>query len=465
MSAWVHRFAAGAAALALVVAAGAGAQDRKAEKKAGKKKAAKAAKVEPPFPPQLPGGKQVVTDTAAEFLKPSATLREGVAVARTPPTVDFLYYPGQTYPGNPWSNWGDSIAAGGKYYASIGDHRAPAGNAFVYEYDPEAKTFRRLLDLRKLLNLPEGHYTPGKIHSRLDLGDDGWLYCSTHRGSTRVTTAQYHYTGDWIVRIHPATGKAEVVARGPVPKHCIPTSVLDPKRLIFYGGTAPGEGGGEDAGVRFFAYDVKARKVLCDVPNGPARYMIFAKSTGRVYYTQGKDDGALMRYDPAKGGDPVRIPGTIGIRAATQETPQGIVYTVSLGQGGREASLYAFDTKTEKITPLGPAAVGKQSYVATLDADPTGRFVYYVPGAHGSSDTDGTPVVQFDTRTRTRKVLAFLHPFYQQKYGVALKGTYSAAVDPKGDKLYVTWNASRGSRAWDCCGLTVIHIPPAEARP
>jgi hypothetical protein len=37
-----------------------------------------------------------------------------------------------------------------------------------------------------------------------------------------------------------------------------------------------------------------------------------------------------------------------------------------------------------------------------------------------------------------------------------------AAVDPRGDKLYVTWNASRGSRAWDSCALTVVHIPESE---
>ncbi len=419
------------------------------------------AQAEVPYPPRLPAGKEVASDTSAEFLKAPATLRADVTVAKTPPTVDFLFYPGQTYPGKPWSNWGDSLAGNGKYYASIGDHLAPEGNAFVYEYDPTARKFRQLLDLRQLLKLPEGHYTPGKIHSRLDLGADGWLYCSTHRGSTRVTNDRYHYKGDWIVRVHPVTGKAEVVAHGPVPKHCIPTSVLDPQRLIFYGGTTPGEGG-EDEGIRFFAYDLRARKVLCDVPNGPARYLAFAPSTGRVYYTPGRDDSPLLRYDPVKGGTPEKIAGTIGIRAATHETPQGIVYTVSLGQGGREAILYAFHTKTEQVDPLGTAAVGRQHYVATLDADPTGRYVYYMPGAHGGSDTDGTPVVQFDTRTRTKKVIAFLHPFYRDKYGCTLKGTYSAAVDPQGDKLYITWNASRGSRAWDCCALTVVHIPESE---
>ena len=426
--------------------------------KGGQKKGA-----EVTYPPTLPDKKEVVTDTSDAFLKPPATLREGVAVAKAAPTVDFLYYPGQTYPGKPWSNWGDSLAANGKYYASVGDHLAPQGNGFVYEYDPATKRFRQLLDLRKLLALPEGHYAPGKIHSRLDLGDDGWLYCSTHRGSTAVTTDKYHYQGDWIVRTHPATGKAEVVAQGPVPKHCIPNSVLDPKRLIFYGGTAPGTGG-EDDGIQFFAYDVKNKKLLYSGPDGPSRYMVFAESTGRVYYTPGKDDGRLMRFDPDKGV-PEKIDGKIGIRAATRETPQGVVYTISNGQGGREATLYAFDTKTEKVEVLGPAAVGRQSYVATIDADPTGRYLYYMPGAHGGSETDGSPVVQFDVKTRTRKVIAFLHPFYRDKYGCTPKGTYSAAVDPAGDKLYVTWNVSRGSRAWDCCALTVIHIPESERRP
>ena len=165
------------------------------------------------YPPVLPGGVKVATDTSAEFLKRPASLPAGVEVAKTPPTIDFLYYPKQTYPGNPWSVWGDSLAVGGKYYSAIGDHLGPRGNAFLFEYDPQAKSMRALVDVQKLIDLPEGHYTPGKIHSRIDLGGDGWLYFATHRGSTRVTTDEYHYTGDWIIRHHPGNGKTEIVAR------------------------------------------------------------------------------------------------------------------------------------------------------------------------------------------------------------------------------------------------------------
>src|SRR5437773_10093821 len=147
------------------------------------------------FPPALPDGKEVVTDTSDEFLKRPSSLKSDVAVAKTAPTVDFLYYPGQEYTGKPWSAWGDSLCANGKYYASIGDHHAAngkdkqhPGTAFVFEYDPESKKLRRLVDLKELLHLPEGEYTPAKIHSRLDPGDDGWPSFLTHRSSTTVRT-------------------------------------------------------------------------------------------------------------------------------------------------------------------------------------------------------------------------------------------------------------------------------------
>ncbi|MHC4503434.1 MAG: hypothetical protein ACYTFI_09025, partial [Planctomycetota bacterium] len=115
-----------------------------------------------PYPPTLPDGRQVLTFDV-----------DGV-------TVDFMYYPGQDYPGNPWSNWGDGLAIGEKYYSAIGDHIGPAGNAYVHEYDAATRTLRKIVDLRAVLRLPDGHYTPGKIHSRIDIGSDGWLYFGTH---------------------------------------------------------------------------------------------------------------------------------------------------------------------------------------------------------------------------------------------------------------------------------------------
>lgn len=433
------------------------------------------------FPPTLPKGQTVVTDTSEEFLKSPITLRESVSVASVPPTVDFLFYPGQDYPGNPWSNWGDSLAIDGKYYASIGDHHSlgekrsadRSGNAFVFEHDPRTKSLRQLVDLQKLLKLPAGHYTPGKIHSRIDRGSDGWLYFATYRGGNG-TTDEFHYQGDWIIRLHPQSGKSEIVVRGAVPKHGIQTSVLDTDRMIFYGGTRAGSLSpiGKNRGANdelFFAYDLQARKLLF---SGPKRscwpWPILAQSTGRTYFVRGTDDEAsLVRFDPTQDGPPVKINGPVEFEgASTSETPQGIVYTASLNKASRRESLWSLNTKTEAIEELGPACIGETPrMIASIDADPTGRYLYYTPGAHGGSELDGTPIVQFDVRTKRRKVIAFLNPLYQSKYGCTLKGTYSSALSADGSTLFVTWNVSRNSKVWDCCALTVIHIPESERQP
>ena len=426
------------------------------------------------WPPQLPDGKEIVTDKSEEFLKPIVELKEGVTIAKAVPTVDFMYYPGQNYPGKPWSNWGDSVAVNGKYYSAIGDHLAVGakgdgehgtGVGLVFEYDPASKSLREIVNTTKVLNLPKGHYTPGKIHSRIDMGSDGMLYFSTHRGSPKAANDANHYKGDWIFRCDPKSGKTEAVTHVPVPKHSCPNSVLDPDRLIFYGATAAGPDA-EKQGIWFFAQDMKNNKTLYAGPDGPSRYMMFARSTGKLYYVPGKDFGQLMVFDPAKGGAPVPVAGKeIGIRAATEETKDGMIYTVALGQGKPDSDLYAFNTKTEEITKLGSAPVASQSYIASLDVDPTGRYLYYVAGAHGGSERDGTPVVQYDVQTKKRKVIAFLHPFYEKKYGCAMRGTYGTAIDPSGDKLYITFNVSRGTKAWDCCGLAVVHIPSSERTP
>lgn len=429
---------------------------------AGKEKKKKATAVVLPYPPKLPGDKEMVTDKSEAFLKPTTKLVDGVVIAKEAPTIDFAYLPGQTYAGKIWSNWGDSLFAKGKYYTAFGDHDAPGGNAFVYEYDPAKKSFRLLSDVKKVLNLKEGMYVPGKIHTTLTMGSDGWIYFATHRGSTGITSTAQGYKGDWIIRCDPETAKAEIVVEGVVNRHSIPTGIMDPDRMIFYAGTAPPTAD-KMAKIHFFAYDVKNKKVLCDVEDGPSRALIFSKSTGKVWFNESKTD-KLVRWDPAKGGNPVEVPGIIGLRCATEETADGFVYTAENRGKDGDVDLYKFNTKSEAIEKIGPLQVGVNMYITSLDIDPSGRFIYYIPGAHGGADKDGSPVVQYDLKTKTRKVICFLHPYYKETYGVAPVGTYSVALSDKGDTLFVNWNSNRGSKAWDCCALTVIHIPESERK-
>lgn len=431
------------------------------------KKTAPARPVKAPWvAPQLPDAQLSLTDTSPDFLKPVGSLKEGVAIAKTPPTVDVVVFPGQDYEGKPWSNWGDGCFAKGKYYSAIGDHLSPAGTGRVFEYDPATKALRMIVDLKTLYQRPEGHYSPAKIHSRLDMGADGWIYFSTHRGSPSTSNDKYHYIGDDILRVDPVTAKVEIVAPAPVEKHCIPNSVLDPQRMLFYGGTAPGKDSTSQT-VQFLVYDVKNHKVVFRGDNGPPRCMLWSRSTGKVYYVPGSmSQGKLVRFDPAAPGAPTPIDAEVGIRAATFETPQGLIYTASTGQKGEDPEIFAFDVKTEKAERIGTASIGVETYIASLDADPSGRYLYYIPGAHGSSGRDGTPVIQFDTKTRTKKVIAFLHSYYKTKYGFLPDGTYSTVLNDDGSTLFVTFNTNRGaSKVWDHCTLFAVHIPESERLP
>ena len=409
-----------------------------------------------PYPPVLPGGAAYVTDRSPAFLRPAGPLRPGVEIARTAPTVDFMYYPGQDYPGRPWSVWGDGSAAGNRFYSTIGDQIGPRGRARVYEYDSSTRKLRAVADLAEWAKssggLPGGgSYVPGKVHGRIDLGSDGWLYYATHRLAP-PPGEQDGFRGDPVLRTHPGTGRTEIVVAHPIPGHAIPASILDPERMIFYGGTAPAAEA-PDSQMTFFAYDVRNRKMLKTAPGGFARAAILSGSTGRVYWN-GK------RYDPAT--NQITSSDAPEVRSATEETRDGFVY----GTTGRSAELWALDVKTERFTSLGQGAVAGKEYTAAIDADPSGRYLYYVPGAEGGGAADGTPIVQFDVRTRKRKVIAFLHPFYLEKYGYTLDGTFSLELDPAGEKLYVVWNGMRrGSDERESTALTVIHIPASERRP
>jgi hypothetical protein len=430
------------------------------------------------WPPRLPGGAAVVTDKSAKFLiKPgNVKLAEGVVIAKTAPEIDFLYFPGQIFPGKLWSVWGDGSAYGTKYYTSIGDHDSPRGEGQVYEYDSKTRQIRLLINVRKFLEepgrLPQGmDYIPGKIHGRVDRGSDGWIYFSTHRGSTNDNTTDARgYKGDHIYRVDPVSGKKEIVVSYPMEKHTIPASVLDPQRMIFYGGTNPGNDA-KDKGIWFIAYDVKNKKMLKKAPNGFDRYAIFSASSGCVYWKpltvtntgDLKTEKSGYKYDP-KTNNITRVAEVPVVRACTAETKTGIVYGFTQGNN----DLWAFDTKKEKFTVIGPAMVGIHTYIATVDLDPvTERYVYYVPGAHGGTEVDGTPVIQYDLKTKKRKIIAFLNSFYKEKYQYTPDGTFSSALSPDGSILYITWNGMRVSntKGWNTVSMTAIHIPQSERLP
>ncbi len=419
-----------------------------------------------PYPPVLPGGVTVATDTAPEFIQmpPDITFTGKFTVAKVTPTIDFTYYPGQDRVGNPWSVWGDGAVVSGKYYSSICDHKF---DAYVYEYDTTTRNLRILLETTAFLNLPTNDYRPGKIHSKIGVGKDGCLYYSTHRGAASYTEGEggkkRNYKGDWVFKTDPATGQTEIMMHGEVPES-IPAGQFDPERLIYYGGTQQSE--------TFFAYDCARKKLLfkSEPGQGPQRYMIFSRTTSRVYFVGSSNAvaGTMGRYDPLTGEMTtlkLKLDRRFDIRSCTDELPGGIVYV-----NDYSGNLWKFDVTTEKPEFVAVLPIGKMdSVIASLDSDAAGRYLYYVGGGHGGITTEGMSIKQFDTRTRTIKVIAFLNPFYARKYNYNPDGTYGSALSPDGATLYVTMNGclppGAGAKNWYAVALFVIHIPESERKP
>ena len=180
---------------------------------------------------------------------------------------------------------------------------------------------------------------------------------------------------------------------------------------------------------------------------------------------EGKGRSAVRefyRFDPRKPGKPQKTGAKAGLRAASGETPQGIIYTLD-GDG-----LWAFDVKTEKAEFLGGTVVATKDYITSLDADPTGRYLYYIPGAHGGAENDGTPVVQYDVRSKSKKVICFLHPALEKAGGYTPIGTFSSALSADGSTLFVTWNGAhripdKSKKApFQSVAMTAIGIPESE---
>ena len=131
--------------------------------------------------------------------------------------------------------------------------------------------------------------------------------------------------------------------------------------------------------------------------------------------------------------------GTLGegVQASTQG--ERILTKEPVYEGEPVLAVAAVDeiTAAEAIEKIGPLQVGANLYITSLDIDPSGRYIYYIPGAHGGAVGDGTPIVQYDLRTGKRKVLAFLHQHFWDKVGYALDGSFGNALDEKIGRAHV----------------------------
>jgi len=77
--------------------------------------------------------------------------------------------------------------------------------------------------------------------------------------------------------------------------------------------------------------------------------------------------------------------------------------------------------------------------------------------------------LQYDTETDTKKVIAFLFPYYYEKYGYTPGGTFSIKLDDAGVNLFILFNGAfirhgekLGGDTFGQCSVMTVGIPASE---
>ena len=387
-------------------------------------------------------------------------------VASVPPKIDFCIFPGQWKGARLWSSWGDALTASdGCYYTSIGDHAAPHGTAYVYRVDPNNGMVSQVVDYNQVIGAKdETKYTPGKIHGAIVEGDEQWLYFFGYRGSVRKTSADVGYKGDWLLRYHLSSGKTENLGI-PLNDRSVPVLIANRENHSLYGLAVPGQTA-EQQTAQFFRYDYEANKVVFQHAfdeSGPRSMLVTENGKAWFGVHDHSGNGVFAIYDGQQQVrvTNLRIPGAGMLRAATRPAKDGTVYCLS-----KDGVVFSVDTNKERIRQLGQAFVGDKQYIATCRLDPTERFLYYVPFAHGKSSRVGTPVIQFDFKKKRPKVLCFLAKHVSDYAKFHLGGTYGIAISDDGSQLFINWNGSQLPTSkqpdFGLCGAMIVNIPEEE---
>jgi hypothetical protein len=414
--------------------------------------------------PRAPGGSAPPSDGAARDPGEAPQATCGFAPASVPatgpsagtvalgehPTVEAVVYPHPDHTGNPWSQWGQGVVLpDGRFVSAIGDHLGAGGDSYVYEFDPSTSRLTQIADVASLVPREPGSWGYGKIHAQMVAGACGEVYLSTFYGTAKGLTYSGGYDGDLLLRLD--TGTHRLTSLGtPLPRHGIPSLAGAPGGRLLYGEGPDPLSDNEEEG-SFFVYDTKAGKVVFEDSDsahvGFRNVMVDAK--GRGYFSAG--GRRLYVYDPGKKGLDLfdeKLPGK-WLRASTNPAPDGTVY----GATREPDMLFALHPSGE-IDSLGKA----RGYVTSLAIDPSGRYLYYVPDAHGDSWEKGTPLVRVDVATGKDEVVVELNDLAEKQLGLRLGGSYNVVMDPSGKRLYVGMNAGRGNESLGEVVLMIVTL-------
>ena len=438
---------------------------------------------------------KAVIDKSEKMLKIPESIKHlsGFTVAKTPPTIEFVIVPLKNrylksvpkgYFQGIWSSWsqGNYYAPTQKYYAAIGNHGFYYPELYLIEYDSQTKTIKTLPEINKIMGRNGSEFGDGKIHGWLDFYNGSELYFCTYCAKYPEPSEEEYlsgYDGGSIMSYNVITEKFENYGV-PLKRSSWPYHRMDTRRGLMFAVGIYGE---------FLCYDINKREIRYagHLPNGMRwhnRTMLIDEDTGFIYSTTSvESDSAIhfVKYDPVKNRfyemnssiPKNSITGEMGqMRAHTKTKTKdgwfmGVVVAKNAGSGGQ---LFKFYPDEDRVEDLGLCWPGKHRYTASLTLSPDEKYLYYIPGAHGKGYHEGASVVQYNIKTGERKVLAFLFPYFYEKYGYIVGGTFSIKIDDNGEKLFILFNGAfdeynpEGGDIFGDLSVMVVNIPESERK-
>ena len=419
----------------------------------------------------------VVTDCSKELLEAPESLEDSktFTVAKTPPTLHFSVAKGcrpiSKDSHGVWSSWSESIyASDGNFYTAYGSHQGVDGLTYIARYNPKTGEQNLVFDSDICLSHKPGTYGHGKIHGRLDEYPKGYLIAATYWG---IPPLDSYYKGEFwtgaipgghLLRVDIEKGITEDLG-APFERDSWPMFATDTKRGIFYAV-------GYDK--HFLAYDLDAMRPIYAALPPPniewgARATLVDEETGNCYTTS---RGLFAKYD--RRTNEITHLKTLDAGQSKwkrQADQYALLYPapdrrgmLSRSNHGRCAIQVLFpDTETVEYVGIN---WDEGVYCASMALSPGDRYLYYTVDVHGSAFKHGSPVVQYDLVKNQQKVLAFLHPYYHEKYGYALGGSFAVCLNDDGSQLFITWNGKFSvdveGESFGDPSFMLIDIPASE---
>lgn len=432
------------------------------------------------------------TDTSDQFITIPTDYPEvkDFDMAKTPPTVDFAIVQGyepwylpsfDSRKGGIYGGWGDVTRGPDNcFYFSIGDHRSYSGAAYIIKYDPATKKQSIVLDTRKVIGWKPADYADGKLHGDPDIGPGGDMWLLTYFGP-QPTKEELDtvYRGSWLLNHNIFTGKTENYGI-PLEGESWPYHAYDPERHLFFGvGSLKGY---------VIAYDTKEKRMLYG--GAPSqnitwyeRCVMLDKDTGNIYTTDSKlypgggladryrGDQHFVRYERRNNTFTI-MKATVPPNPVSGKASACRAHTKDKDATGAfwcfdvAGTMFTFRPDEDRTELVGVNWGKSGKYTSNMNFSPKKRYIYYLPGADTGAYQYGTPLVQYDTKTNKKKVIAFLNDFYLNTYGYSPGGTYGIETDEKGETVFCYTNGRFTTKelgsAYGRPAIFHIHIPASE---